>query len=78
MGQSLIFLFIAAMWALILAGGGILVLLVAQISIQGYGDQLDFMMGSIIKAIIALLLVVAWVVILTKLKNKIFQKQIRS
>lgn len=78
MGQSLIFIFIAAMWALILAGGGILVLLVAQISIQGYGEQLDFLIGSVIKAIIALLLVVAWVLILTKMKNKIFQKQIKS
>lgn len=78
MGQSLIFVFIAAMWALILAGGGILVLLVAQISIQGYGEQLDFLIGSVIKAVIALLLVVAWILILTKVKNKIFQKQIKS
>ena len=78
MGQSLIFIFIAVMWGLILAGGGILVVLVAQISIQGYGEHLDFLIGSIVKAVIALLLVVAWVLILTKMKNKIFQKQIRS
>jgi hypothetical protein len=66
------------MWGLILAGGGILVGLVSQISISGYGEELDFLIGSIIKAIIAIILVVFWVLILSKLKNKIFQKQIKS
>jgi hypothetical protein len=78
MGQSLIYGFIAAMWVLILGGGGILVTVVAQISIQGYGEQLDFMIGSAIKAAIAIILVVIWVLVLIKLKNKIFQKQIKS
>jgi hypothetical protein len=66
------------MWGLMLAGGGIVVILVSRISIQGYGEQLDTLIGSIIKAIIALVLVVIWVLVLTKLKNKIFQKQIKS
>ncbi|MDG7049652.1 MAG: hypothetical protein JRZ94_00445 [Nitrososphaerota archaeon] len=66
------------MWVLILAGGGILVTLVSKISISGYGDHLDFFIASIIKAVIALVLVVFWVLVLTKLKNKIFQKQIRA
>lgn len=78
MGQRIIFLFIALMWGLMLAGGGIVVILVSRISIQGYGEQLDTLIGSIIKAIIALVLVVIWVLVLTKLKNKIFQKQIKS
>jgi hypothetical protein len=78
MGQSVIFLFVAVMWGLMLAGGGILVIVVSQISIQGYGEQFDFLIGSIIKATIALILVVVWVLVLTKMKNKIFQKQIKA
>jgi hypothetical protein len=66
------------MWILILAGGGILVTLVSKISISGFGDHMDFFIASIIKATIALVLVVFWVLVLTKLKNKIFQKQIKA
>lgn len=78
MGHSLIYIFIAAMWALILVGGGVLVTLVSQISVQGYGEQIDFLISSIIKAVIAIILVTIWVLVLTKMKNKIFQKQIKS
>ncbi|MDC8437524.1 MAG: hypothetical protein LV468_00810 [Candidatus Nitrosotenuis sp.] len=78
MGQSLMYSFIAIMWVLILAGGGILVTAVSKISVQGYGEDLDFLIASAIKAAIALVLVVFWIVILTKLKNKIFQKQISA
>ncbi|MBM3906252.1 MAG: hypothetical protein FJ354_06225 [Thaumarchaeota archaeon] len=66
------------MWILILAGGGILVTLVSKISISGYGEQMDFFVASLIKAAIALLLVAFWVILLSKLKNKIFQKQINT
>lgn len=78
MAQHLIYAFIGIMWAIMLAGGGILVILVSKITIQGYGEELDFLIGSIIKAVIAIALVVGWVLVLTKLKNKIFQKQIKS
>ncbi len=78
MGHSLIYIFIAAMWALILIGGAVLVTLVSQISVEGYGEQLDFLISSVIKAAIAIILVVIWVLVLTKMKNKIFQKQIKS
>lgn len=78
MSQYVMYYFIAIMWALILAGGGILVMLVSQISVQGYGDQVDFLISSALKAVIAIMLVVFWIVILTKLKNKVFQKQIKS
>jgi hypothetical protein len=70
--------FIAIMWLLILAGGGILVVVVSKISISGYGNEIDFLIASMIKAVIAILLVIAWIIVLTKLKNKIFQKQIES
>lgn len=73
----MIYAFISIMWVLILAGGGILTALVSKISIQGYGEELDFLIASGIKAIIAIVFVVLWVLVLLKLKNKIFQKQIK-
>jgi len=78
LAQLLIFTFIGIMWILILAGGGVLVTLVSKISISGYGEQMDFFVASLIKATIALLLVAFWVILLSKLKNKIFQKQINT
>lgn len=76
MANTVIYGFIAMMWGLILAGGGILVLLVSKITVQGYGDHMDFLIASAIKAAIAIILVILWVFVLTKLKNKIFEKQI--
>jgi hypothetical protein len=78
MAQLLIFAFIGIMWVLILAGGGVLVTLVSKISISGYGEQMDFFIASVIKAAIALVLVAFWVLVLSKLKNKIFQKQLKA
>ena len=65
------------MWVLILLGGGIIVTLLGPISISGFGD-LDWFIASVIKAIIAIILVVIWILILSKLKNLIFKKEIRS
>ncbi|MBT8173042.1 MAG: hypothetical protein KJN83_03180 [Nitrosopumilus sp.] len=69
--------FLFAMWILILLGGGILVTILGPISISGFG-QLDLLISSIIKAIIAIVLVVVWILILAKLKNWIFRKEISS
>ncbi|QLH05913.1 hypothetical protein [Nitrosopumilus ureiphilus] len=69
--------FLFAMWILILLGGGILVTILGPISISGFG-QFDMFISSIIKAIIAIILVVIWVLILSKLKNWIFRKEIKS
>ncbi|MBT8251242.1 MAG: hypothetical protein KJO99_00195 [Nitrosopumilus sp.] len=69
--------FLFAMWILILLGGGILVTILGPISISGFG-QLDLFISSIIKAIIAIVLVVVWILILAKLKNWIFRKEISS
>ena len=77
MTNLLLFAFIGIMWVLMLAGGGILVTMVSKITISGYGDEMDFFIASVIKAIIALVFVVLWIVILSKLKNKIFQKQLK-
>jgi ABC-type uncharacterized transport system permease subunit len=64
------------MWILILAGGGILVAILGPFSISGYGD-LDLLLTSVLKAIIAIILVVAWILVLSKLKNWIFKKEIK-
>ena len=72
-----LFGFLFVMWALIIAGGGILVAILGPFSISGYGD-LDLLLTSILKAIIAIILVVIWVLVLSKLKNWIFKKEIKS
>ena len=72
-----LFGFLFVMWALIIAGGGILVAILGPFSISGYGD-LDLLLTSILKAIIAIILVVVWVLVLSKLKNWIFKKEIKS
>ena len=64
------------MWVLILVGGGIVVTLLGPISISGFGD-LDWFIASVIKAIVAIILVVIWILILSKLKNWIFKKEIK-
>jgi hypothetical protein len=74
--KSGLFGFLFAMWALIIIGGGILVTLLGPISISGFG-QLDLFITSVIKAVIALVLVVIWILILLKLKNWIFKKELK-
>lgn len=71
-----LFGFLFVMWILILVGGGILVAILGPFSISGYGD-FDLLLTSIIKAVIAIILVVVWILILSKLKNWIFKKEIR-
>jgi hypothetical protein len=75
--KSGLFGFLFAMWILIIAGGGIVVTLLGPISISGFGE-LDWFISSVIKAIIAIVLVVIWILILSKLKNMIFRKEIKS
>ena len=72
-----IFGFIFAMWVLILVGGGLMVLIVGPISFSGYGEM-DPIINSGIKVLIALILIFIWVFALTKIKNWIFQKQANS
>lgn len=72
-----IFGFLFAMWVLILVGGGIMVTVLGPISVSGFGD-LNWLISSGIKAIIAVILVILWILILSKLKNWIFKKEINS
>ncbi len=77
MRDSSIFIFIGMMWALLIVGGGIVVTILGPISITGYGD-LNQMIASGIKAIIAIILVIIWIVILSKMNKWIFHKEIKS
>ena len=72
-----IFVFIFSMWILLLIGGGIVVTILGPISITGYGE-LNTLIASGIKAVIAIILVIAWIYALSKIKNWIFQKKIKN
>ena len=76
MSGSSIFVFIFAMWILIIIGGGIAVLILAPITISGYGE-FDLIFSSTIKAVISIGLVVTWIFILSKVKNWIFRSQLK-
>ena len=69
--------FLFAMWALILAGGGIVVAILGPITVTGYGD-LNWFVASVIKAVVAVALVAVWILVLSKMKNWIFRKELRS
>ena len=71
-----IFSFIFVMWILIIVGGGLLILFTAPISKTGYGT-LDSFLTSGVKAVIAIILIIIWIYILSKIKNWIFHKQIK-
>jgi len=64
------------MWILIIIGGGISVLILAPIEISGYGE-FDLIISSAIKAVVSIGLVVAWIFILSKVKNWIFRSQLK-
>ena len=63
------------MWGLIILGGGIMVVLLGPFSIQQFGD-FHWIITSGIKVTTALILVVIWILILSKLKNYIFKKEL--
>ena len=75
--KSNLFGFLFAMWVLMLVGGGIVVTILGPISISGYGE-FNWFIASVIKAIVAIILVVLWILILSKLKNLIFKTEIKS
>ena len=69
--------FLFAMWTLIIIGGGIMVVLLGPFTIQQFGN-FHWIITSGIKVTIALILVVIWILILSKLKNWIFKKELNS
>ena len=74
--KSGLFTFLFAMWGLIIVGGGIVVTILGPISILGFGE-LNWFIASVIKAVIAIVLVIIWILILSKIKNWIFKKEIK-
>ena len=69
--------FLFAMWGLMIIGGGIMVVLLGPFTIQQFGD-FHWIIASGVKVTIALILVVIWILILSKLKNWIFKKELNS
>ena len=65
------------MWALMLIGGGIMVLVIGPFSLSSIGD-VDPIIVSGVKVGIALVLIFIWVFTLTKVKNWIFKSQVKS
>jgi hypothetical protein len=75
--KGLIFFYIFVMWILIIAGGALIVPIIAHISIHGFG-KLNTLLDSTIKAGIAIILVILWILIMSKIKNWIFHRQIHN
>ena len=71
-----IFSFIFVMWILIIVGGGLKVLFVGPLSFSGY-DDLDPLINSGFKVLIAMILIFVWVFALLKIKNWIFRKIVK-
>ena len=61
----------------ILLGGGVLVLFIGPTSFEVIYD-IEPLLNSGLKVLIALVLIFIWVFLLTKIKNWIFKKQIKS
>lgn len=60
-----LYAFLLGMWALMILGGGIAVLVLGPLDIDTY--------GSVIKGVLAILLVVIWVLLLVRLERYIFK-----
>ena len=71
-----IFSFIFVMWILIIVGGGLMVLFVGPLSFSDDGD-LDPLINSGFKVLIAMILIFIWVFTLLKIKNWIFRKIVK-
>ena len=69
--------FLFGMWILIILGGGIMVGLLGPFSLQNFGN-FNWILTSGIKSIVAIVLVIIWILILSKLKNWIFKKELHS
>ena len=65
--------FILVMWGLMMAGGGILVLLVAPMDIDCCGEQ-RHLASSVAKALVTLGLIILWIFILSWMKRAILHR----
>tara|TARA_B100002049_G_scaffold67742_1_gene49187 strand:- start:300 stop:524 length:225 start_codon:yes stop_codon:yes gene_type:complete len=67
--------FIFVMWILMLIGGGLVVMFVGPLT---FGIDVEPIITSGVKVLIALILIFIWIFILTKVKNWIFKSQVKS
>ena len=67
--------FIFIMWILIIIGGGLMVKFVGPIS---FSEDVEPIITSGVKVLLALVLIFIWVFTLTKVKNWIFKSQVKS
>lgn len=65
-----LFSFLFIMWILILLGGAVAIILLNPLSISGYGE-LDYILTTITKTILAIFLIILWIILLTKIKNSL-------
>ena len=72
-----IYSFIFTMWILMLIGGGLIVLIIGQLSL-GSIEGINPIILSGIKVGLALVLIFIWVFALTKIKNWVFKSQVKS
>ena len=70
-----IYSFILVMWILMLVGGGLVVIFVGPFTLA---PDIDPIITSCIKVLIALFLIFIWLFTLTKVKNWIFKSQVKS
>ena len=70
-----IYSFILVMWILMLGGGGLVVIFVGPFTLA---QDIDPIITSGIKVLIALFLIFIWLFTLTKVKNWIFKSQVKS
>lgn len=70
-----IYSFIFVMWILILIGGGIVIKFVGPFSLS---EDIEPIITSGVKVLLAIFLIFIWVFTLTKIKNWIFKSQIKS
>ena len=67
--------FIFVMWILMLIGGGLVVIFVGPLT---FGIDVEPIITSGVKVLLALFLIFIWVFILAKLKNWIFKTEVKS
>ncbi len=68
-----IYAMLVIMWLLIIAGGGIAVLVLGPLALDG----VDPLFTSALKGAVAIGMVVAWVMVLSRMKNWVFGRRIR-
>ena len=68
-----VLLFIAAMWGLIIAGGGVAVHVLGPASVAGLGEY-DRPASSALKAAAAVSMVAVWVLALARVKDYVFRR----